>query len=114
MSRELEPAYAAFGRRVAQLRSRAGLTQGELGERLAPPVTRASIANLEQGKQRVYLHTVLQIALVLHTPVTDLLDGIGIELGVEDRVAHELQAKIPGADARVLRAIAAKTTKGVS
>jgi len=50
-----------------------GLSQRTLGGRLDPPVTRASIANLEAGKQRVLVHTLVQLSTVLGLNVTDLL-----------------------------------------
>jgi transcriptional regulator with XRE-family HTH domain len=69
----LEPFYAALGRRVADARDRRGMTQAQLGEKLKPPVTRASIANVESGKQRVLAHTLVDLAAALEVAVTDLL-----------------------------------------
>ena len=37
---------------IHELRAARRLTQQQLGSLLAPPVTRASIANIESGKQR--------------------------------------------------------------
>jgi len=68
-----EPFYGELGARVREWRVRRGLTQGELGTRLAPPVTRASIANLEVGKQRVLAHTLAQLAGVLGVAIDDLV-----------------------------------------
>jgi len=68
-----EPFYGELGARVREWRVRRGLTQGELGMRLAPPVTRASIANLEVGKQRVLAHTLAQLAGVLGVAIDDLV-----------------------------------------
>ena len=68
-----EPFYGELGARVREWRVRRGLTQGELGTRLTPPVTRASIANLEVGKQRVLAHTLAQLAGVLGVAIDDLV-----------------------------------------
>ena len=49
------------------------MTQGDLAARLVPSVTRASIANLELGQQRVLSHTLVQLAEALDVSVNDLL-----------------------------------------
>ncbi|WP_390550922.1 helix-turn-helix transcriptional regulator [Qipengyuania sp. MTN3-11] len=70
----MEPSqiYSLFGRRVAEAREKAELTQSKLGERAG--LSRASIANIEAGRQRIVLHQaiILAEALNLHS-VTDLL-----------------------------------------
>jgi len=58
--------YRDFGRKVAVLRNEAGMTQADLARRIG--VSRASLANIERGEQRVYLHQVLS-----------LLDALGRE-----------------------------------
>jgi transcriptional regulator with XRE-family HTH domain len=68
-----EPFYGELGARVREWRVRRGMTQGDLGTRLTPPVTRASIANLEVGKQRVLAHTLAQLADVLGVGIGDLV-----------------------------------------
>jgi transcriptional regulator with XRE-family HTH domain len=65
--------YEGLGRRLHALRKRKGLTQEQLGARLAPQMTRASIANIESGKQRVLAHTLLQFAAALDVGADDLL-----------------------------------------
>lgn len=64
--------YVALGKRIRAVREQRSLTQAQLGARLYPPVTRASIANVEAGKQRVLAHTLVQIARVLHAPLDQL------------------------------------------
>lgn len=49
------------------------MTQRDLGHRLSPAVTRASIANLESGKQRLLLHTFLQLCEILSCEMRELL-----------------------------------------
>lgn len=68
-----EPFYRELGRRIQGLRLRRQMTQEELGQMLDPPVGRASVANLEGGKQRVLLHTFLQMVEILKCSVDDLL-----------------------------------------
>ena len=50
-----------------------GLTQAGLGLRLDPPVTRAAIANVENGKQRVLAHTLVQLAQILRVEIKRLV-----------------------------------------
>ena len=49
------------------------MTQAELARSLDPPSTRASIANVENGKQRVLVHTLAQLARSLDIDVRELI-----------------------------------------
>ncbi len=51
--------YRIFGRKVADLRGSEGLTQAELARKIG--LSRASLANIERGEQRVYLHQILSL-----------------------------------------------------
>lgn len=75
MAVPIEPFYAELGRRVLDLRTKRGLTQERLGLLLEPAATRASIANIEGGKQRVLAHTLVQLAKALQVEVPELLNG---------------------------------------
>lgn len=55
--------YVALGRKVAAARKRLGLTQAELATQIS--LTRASVANIETGRQRVMLHDVFAIVEAL-------------------------------------------------
>lgn len=59
----MQPVYAIFGAIVKANRRRLGLTQAQLAERLT--LSRASIANIESGAQRVLLHDLYDIAAAL-------------------------------------------------
>jgi transcriptional regulator with XRE-family HTH domain len=62
--------YIAFGQAVAA--SRQGrMTQLQLAR--AAGISRASVANIERGEQRVYIHHMLAIANSLEVTVQDLL-----------------------------------------
>jgi transcriptional regulator with XRE-family HTH domain len=65
------------GRRIQKLRNIRQLSQEALGLKLDPAVTRASIANIEAGKQRILAHTLVQIA--------DALDAELAEIALADR-----------------------------
>ena len=74
MSKPIEACYVAFGVRVRMIREVLGLTQEELRKRL--PITRASLANIETGRQRILLDDVEEFAKALGTTPRALLKGI--------------------------------------
>lgn len=64
--------YVIFGTGVAARRRRLGLTQAELASRTG--MSRASIANIESGRQNVLLHHVYALSSALEfEKVSDLL-----------------------------------------
>lgn len=67
--KSVEPFYIEVGRRIQNHRINKHLSQEALGRMLDRSVTRASIANIEAGKQRILAHTLVQIA-----------DALGVEL----------------------------------
>lgn len=67
-----EAIYKAFGRAVATRRRKLELTQAELAARVR--MSRASVANIESGRQSVLLHHVYGLAEALDiAKVSDLL-----------------------------------------
>ena len=76
MASDIEPFYRELGRKVREIRDRRGMTQEELGQLLNPQVTRASIANVENGTQRVLVHTLSQLATRLDVSVDELLPRV--------------------------------------
>jgi transcriptional regulator with XRE-family HTH domain len=67
-----EVIYKAFGRAIATRRKELGLTQADLAGRVG--MSRASIANIERGRQNVLLHHVYSLASALEfAKVADLL-----------------------------------------
>ncbi|MGE3745710.1 MAG: helix-turn-helix transcriptional regulator [Sphingomonadaceae bacterium] len=64
--------YVAFGRKLASARKRASLTQSEVAQSVG--LSRASIANIEAGKQRVFLDQIFDLASALSAKnLTELL-----------------------------------------
>lgn len=90
--REDDSFYADLGRRVRAARDRQHITQQQLASELDPPSTRASIANIEAGKQRVLAHTLAQLARALSVSVADLLPNSDKQVG--DAVHKELIQKL--------------------
>lgn len=68
----IEPFYEEVGQMIRKLRTKKRLSQEALGRLLNPPVTRASIANIEAGKQRILAHTLVQIAQILDVKLTEI------------------------------------------
>jgi transcriptional regulator with XRE-family HTH domain len=66
------PIYKAFGNAVSTRRKALGLTQAKLANKVK--VSRASIANIESGRQNILLHHIYAIAAALEfTKVGELL-----------------------------------------
>jgi len=61
----VEPIYAAIGERVRQRRLARGLSQRALAQLIA--ISRPSLANIETGRQRIYIHHLFEIAAALDT-----------------------------------------------
>jgi transcriptional regulator with XRE-family HTH domain len=99
----IEEFYRELGRAVRRRRLEQGLTQGDVAARLVPSVTRASIANLELGHQRVLAHTLVQLADILEMPVADLLSASPAPSGDWNAVADALHAALKLPRSRAVR-----------
>jgi transcriptional regulator with XRE-family HTH domain len=71
----VEPIYRTIGARIRDARRRRDLTQAELGARVVPSMSRASVANIEAAKQRLLAHTLVQIARILGVGVGSLTEA---------------------------------------
>jgi transcriptional regulator with XRE-family HTH domain len=74
MSKPIEACHAALGMRIRLIREALGLSQDELSKRVN--LRRASIANIETGRQRFLLDGVEDFARALGTTPKHLLKGI--------------------------------------
>lgn len=63
--------YKQVGKRVKRARLSLGLSQEALAAKLE--LTRTSITNIEQGRQRVMLHTIMDLAGALGVSLGDLV-----------------------------------------
>lgn len=63
--------YRVFGARVRELREEKSVTQEELARRVE--LSRTSITNIEQGRQRVMLHQAVEIARALDQDPVELM-----------------------------------------
>lgn len=78
---EPTPLYRAIGSRVLRARVDAGLTQEQLAEKIG--MARASIANLEAGRQRPPVHVIADIAAALDVARHDLIPEQGFDVPVK-------------------------------
>lgn len=75
-----DPIYGAFGNAVSTRRKALGLTQSQLAGKVG--MSRASIANIESGRQNILLHHVYSLATALNfTKVAELLPPMQQKLG---------------------------------
>jgi transcriptional regulator with XRE-family HTH domain len=88
--------YQALGTKVREARRRKNMTQGRLAAGIG--VSRASIAQIESGNQKLPLHRVYDLAGVLDVSVLDLLPGVGsvseFDAETRDRLPSEVQERI--------------------
>ena len=91
---DVEKLYREIGRKIKEWRERRGLTQELLASQVL--LTRASIANIEKGRQKLPLHTLINIAVALEMQPASLLP----ELAGESK--DDLDTKLKGlpADAK--------------
>jgi transcriptional regulator with XRE-family HTH domain len=71
---DLRRFYTRLGGNIRSIRVSAGLSQASLAERIG--FTRASVSNLEAGRQRIALHLFVQIAQALDVEASRLLPGL--------------------------------------
>lgn len=72
------PFYRALGERVRRARQSAKFSQGRLADSVG--LSRSSVANIETGRQPIYIHALVRIARQLETPVSKLIPPTGKEL----------------------------------
>ena len=66
--------YAAMGERIRAERQKRRLSQEKLASYIG--LTRTSVTNIEKGRQKIFLHTVFDIATALGTSPAQLLSPI--------------------------------------
>jgi len=94
VARDIEPIYQRLGALVRAGRSARGMSQETLGKSLEPKMTRASIANIEAGHQRVFVHTAVRLGEILGINLGEALAGDQPILG-STTLESELARKLP-------------------
>ena len=91
--------YAAISKRLRSARTRAGLTQADLAEKIG--ITEAALGSYERGDRQVGIDVLLDIAKVTNRPVTWFL-GIADDLTPQER---ELLEQYRAADERTKKLV---------
>lgn len=73
---EQETMYRMVGQRIRERRVQRGLTQNQLAELLS--LSRTSITNIESGRQKLLVHTLVELAVILEIDISRLLPEITI------------------------------------
>lgn len=94
MATQIEPFYLDLGKLIQGFRIRAEMTQAVLGSRLRPTATRANVANIENGKQRVLVHTLVEIADALGVQLVDLIPKTSNRKSPPPSLENELAEKL--------------------
>jgi transcriptional regulator with XRE-family HTH domain len=66
--------YSGVASRIKACREKSGLRQDDLALRVG--LSRGSIANIETGRQKMLLHTLIDIARALNVPAVYLFAGV--------------------------------------
>ncbi len=105
MKTKPEEFYVLLGNRVRTFRQQKGLTQEQLGNRLTPTMTRASVANIETGKQRVLAHTLVQLSGALDVSLDDLTraEPLPVSAEVSEQVNVVLRKRLRLSQAQAQR-----------
>jgi transcriptional regulator with XRE-family HTH domain len=67
--------YEELGKRIKAAREKEGISQDAVAKYL--DLSRVSISNIEVGKQKLQLHTLLDLVKLLHITLEDLLSPLG-------------------------------------
>jgi transcriptional regulator with XRE-family HTH domain len=82
------PFYSALGERVRRARESARFSQRRLADSVG--LSRSSLANIEAGRQPIYVYALARIAAQLRTPLARLIPDIGheLEIAVAETMSH--------------------------
>lgn len=95
----VEPFYRDLGQRIEHARRKLGLTQEQLGDLVQPPLKRVTISNIETGKQRVLVHTLVSVVDALGIELTTLLPARKALPSKSDKgLQHKLAKELSSAD----------------
>jgi transcriptional regulator with XRE-family HTH domain len=67
----LTAVYQEIGNRIARARKKSGLSQHDLAVRIG--LQRTSVTNIEKGRQKIMVHTLIDMAKHLNVEARDLL-----------------------------------------
>lgn len=73
---KIERFYVQLGQRLRDARNDIGCSQETVAHLLSPRLTRASIANIENGRQRTMAHHITQLSDILGVSLSWLMQGV--------------------------------------
>lgn len=85
--------YRKMGGLIKATRTKAGIKQEVLSKHIG--LTRISVVHIEQGTQKVQLHTLIEIAIFLNTSLTDLVPPLE---SIRQSISPKLVRKIDKED----------------
>ena len=97
--------YKALGERVRRARQSARFSQGRLADCVG--LSRSSVANIETGRQPIYVHALVRIATQLETPISNLIPSADKEL---DAIDTEELRRLPDVQRRFVNLILNRST----
>lgn len=71
---EQKSLYSAIGLKIKEFRQNTGMNQEKFAQLLN--LTRASIVNIEQGRQRVSIHLIYDICKITNVNIVDILPDL--------------------------------------
>ena len=83
-----EVIYQETGRLIRNAREARRMSQERLA--VAVGLSRTSITNIEKGRQKLLLHTLADIAVVLGIGLHELLPASGVKVPLEQRLPKDL------------------------
>lgn len=99
--------YADVGARIRKIREKRGVTQETLGTLIG--LSRASVINIEKGRQRFLAHMLVDIAVALHVGPDELLPNVQLRL---DQELEQALANRPADEQAWIRKVVAAITMG--
>ncbi|MEO1211115.1 MAG: helix-turn-helix transcriptional regulator [Cyanobacteria bacterium J06638_20] len=83
--------YVDLGKKIRAVREERKLTQEALASLLS--ITRTSVTNIEKGRQKMFLHTFLEITQVLGVSLDVLMPSTKYSSSLEDVLKEKLDQK---------------------
>lgn len=92
---QINSLYISLGERIREERQKAKLKQTKFADLLG--ISRASLVNIEKGRQRAPLHVIYEIARLLKLSITDLLPTYDFQdKDIDESIQKEIEKKSAG------------------
>lgn len=88
----VEACYKSLGKWVRSRRQHFGITQADLAKRIG--LSRPSLVNIEAGRHRVMLHTVIELQAILDPPLEEAIELRTAHIASSPKLRRETLAKL--------------------